>query len=202
MSRLARILELPGAYRLLGKVANLRTNARVAYAEQYLKARPGERVLDLGCGPGDVLSSLPDCDYVGVDVEPRYIDAARRRYGGRGAFRCMPLADFVLEAPRSFDLVMANGVLHHLDDPQADALLGLAAQAMKDGGRTVTFDGCYVPGQSRIAKTLLGWDRGKFVRREADYLRLAKAHFGDVRSEIRHDLLSFPYTLVIMTCRR
>ena len=77
MSRLTRILDLPGSYRLLGKIACVVTNARVAYARQYLAVTAGERVLDLGCGPGDILSALPDCEYVGIDVEERYIEAAR-----------------------------------------------------------------------------------------------------------------------------
>jgi SAM-dependent methyltransferase len=201
MSRFARILELPGSYRLLGKIAGVVTDARVAYADQYLAVKPGERVLDLGCGPADILSALPDCEYIGVDVEERYINAARKRFGGRGTFHCTGIENFVLEAPRSFDLVMANGVLHHFDDSQADAMLRLASQAMKPEGRTVTLDGCYVQGQSRVAKALLRRDRGRFVRDVQAYLRLARAHFQDVHSEVRHDLLSFPYTLLIMMCR-
>jgi SAM-dependent methyltransferase len=201
MRQLTRILDLAGSYRLLGKIACVVTNARVAYARQYLDVKPGERVLDLGCGPGDILSALPDCEYIGIDLEERYIDAAKKRFGGRGTFRCEPLEHFVLEAPESFDLVMANGVLHHLDDPKADAMLRLAARAMKRDGRMVTLDGCYIQGQSRIAKALLRRDRGKFIREASAYLKLANRHFKDVRSDVRHDLLSFPYTLLIMTCR-
>ena len=65
----------------------------------------------------------------------------------------------------------------------------------------VTLDGCYIQGQSRIARALLRRDRGKFIRDLSAYLKLADAHFNDVRSDVRHDLLSFPYTLLIMTCR-
>lgn len=201
MSRLTRILELPGSYRFLGKIACVVANARVAYAQQYLRVKEGERVLDLGCGPGDILSALPDCEYVGVDVEKRYIEAARQRFGGRGTFRCTSVEQFVLEAPGSFDLVMANGVLHHLDDMQADMMLQLAARAMNQNGRMVTLDGCYVQGQSRLAKAFLRRDRGKFIRETDAYLQLAHRHFTDVHGDVRHDLLSFPYTLLVMTCR-
>jgi hypothetical protein len=72
---------------------------------------------------------------------------------------------------------------------------------MKPGGRMVTLDGCYIQGQSRIAKALLRHDRGKFIRDVPAYLKLADEHFKDVRSDVRHDLLSLPYTLLIMTCR-
>ena len=72
---------------------------------------------------------------------------------------------------------------------------------MKEGGRTVTLDGCFLDGQSLIARALLRMDRGQFVRDEPAYLTLARAHFRTVQADIRHDLLSFPYSLLIMTCR-
>jgi 2-polyprenyl-3-methyl-5-hydroxy-6-metoxy-1,4-benzoquinol methylase len=198
---LAQFLKFSGSYRLLGKLAVSRTDARAAYARQYLAVRPGQRVLDLGCGPADILSVLPDCEYIGIDSEPRYIESARTRYGRRGTFVCTPIEDFVVDAPGSFDVVMANGVLHHLDDQQAGTMLRLAAAAMKENGRLVTLDGCFLDGQSFIARALLRMDRGKFVRDEPGYLTLARQHFGSVQTDVRHDLLSFPYSLLIMTCR-
>jgi SAM-dependent methyltransferase len=201
VNQLGHFLKFPGSYRLLGKLAVSRTDARAAYAQQYLSVRPGQRVLDLGCGPADILSVLPDCEYVGIDSEPRYIESARTRFGRRGTFLCTPIEDFVVDAPRSFDVVMANGVLHHLDDQQAGGMLRLAAAAMKEGGRTVTLDGCFLDGQSLVARALLRMDRGQFVRDEPAYLTLARAHFRTVQADIRHDLLSFPYSLLIMTCR-
>jgi 2-polyprenyl-3-methyl-5-hydroxy-6-metoxy-1,4-benzoquinol methylase len=202
MSWLEPILSSPAAYRLLGQIAIFKNDGRATYARQYLKPRQGARVLDLGCGPGDILSVLPDCDYTGVDIEQKYIDAARRRFGARGTFHCGPVEDFVLEARESFDLVMANGVLHHLDDRQADAMLKLAAMAMRKDGRTVTLDPCFVDGQSRVARMLLRLDRGNFVRDEQSYRKIASRQFADVQADITHDLLSFPYTLIIMTLRR
>jgi len=201
VNQLAQLLKFSGSYRLLSKLAVSRTDARAAYAQQYLEVRPGQRVLDLGCGPADILSVLPDCDYVGIDSEPRYIESARARFGERGTFRCTPIEDFSLDAPRSFDLVMANGVLHHLDDRQAGAMLRLAAAAMKESGRTVTRDGCFLDKQSLVERMLLRVDRGQFIRDQPGYLKLARAHFGNVEADIRHDLLSFPYSLLIMTCR-
>ena len=37
------------------------------------------RHLDIGCGPGDRLSSLPEVNYTGFDLDPNYIAAATRR---------------------------------------------------------------------------------------------------------------------------
>lgn len=80
------------------------------------------RVLDLGCGGGDVVSRLAraaaqdglDAEWVGVDPDPRAIEVARSRTPPpRTAFRCTDSAA-LLAAGERFDLVLSNHVLHHL----------------------------------------------------------------------------------------
>ncbi|MFO0926414.1 MAG: class I SAM-dependent methyltransferase [Gemmataceae bacterium] len=200
MPQLQQILAFPAAYRLLGRL--LGRDARTVYVRDYLQAQPGERVLDLGCGPADILTHLPPCEYVGIDMDAAYVEAARARFGSRGTFACVPVEEYAVTQPASFDLVMANGVLHHLDDRQATALLTAAARALKPGGRLVTLDGCYVPRQSWVARTLLRMDRGQFIRNEASYQTLAFGCFTQIACSVRHDLLNLPYTHLIMTCRR
>ena len=80
-------------------------------------------VVDMGCGPGDVLACLPEVDYVGIDINPKYIRAAQARYPGRGTFRCQAVRDAVVQEPAAYDVVMANAVLHHLDLGRAAAEL-------------------------------------------------------------------------------
>jgi ubiquinone/menaquinone biosynthesis C-methylase UbiE len=48
-----------------------------AVTSHYLALEPGQSLLDLGCGPADILVALPEIDYVGVDLSPQYIEAAR-----------------------------------------------------------------------------------------------------------------------------
>jgi SAM-dependent methyltransferase len=194
------ILGIPAGYRLLGKLIG--GNSRVTYVREYLRPQAGARVLDLGCGPADVLAFLPEVDYLGVDLDSNYITAARERYGGRGEFRCEPAEAVAELEPGSFDLVMANGLIHHLTDDQAVGVFRVARRALKPGGRFVTVDGCFVPGQSWIARRLIKMDRGQFVRTEAGYLRIARQEFPDVAVSVRHDLMRVPYTHIIMTCTR
>jgi hypothetical protein len=91
-------------------------------------------------------------------------------------------------------------VLHHLDDQEADGLLRVAREALKPRGRFVSLDGCYAPNQSRFARWMLNNDRGRFVRRQDDYARLAAAHFPTVEAHVTHRLLNIPYTHIIMVC--
>ncbi len=198
MPDLRSILALPVAYRLFGRLVG--GGARATFVRDYLRPQPGDRVLDLGCGPGDLLAALPPCEYVGVDLDPNYVAAAQARYGDRGTFRCEPAEAVVEVEPASFDLVVMTGLLHHLDDDQAAAVLAVARKALRPGGRLVTLDGCFVPGQSRLARWMLRRDRGKFVRDQRAYLRLAEAAFPAVAPHVRHDLMRVGYTHLILVC--
>jgi SAM-dependent methyltransferase len=171
------------------------------YVQRYVRPQPQGRILDVGCGTGDILKYLPPVSYLGIDLDRRYIDSARKRFGSHGEFRCESATETVLREPESFDVVMANGVLHHLNDDEVLAVLRLARSALKASGHLTTLDGAFVPGQSRIARSLLNLDRGRFVRSHDRYVELARTVFTDINADVCHDLLRLPYTHLIMTCR-
>jgi SAM-dependent methyltransferase len=167
---------------------------------EMVRPRPGDTVLDLGCGPADILRFMPEVKYTGVDVSPEYIAAARAAYGDRGTFICAPARPEALPARAAFDLVLATEVLHHLDDAATAALFDTARAAVKPGGRFVAWDPCWYPGQSPIARWLIRHDRGMFVREVEAYVSLARRVFPSVTTTVRHDLLRVPYSLVFMEC--
>lgn len=178
-------------------------DARSTYAREYIRATEHSRILDIGCGPGDILAQLPaGADYTGFDPSADYIASAQARFGNRGKFFCANAGPELAGRLQAFDIVLANGVLHHLDDAQAVGLFELARATLKSGGRLVTLDGCYVKGQSWIERFLLSKDRGTFVRTEQEYRSLAGGVFPAVVSHIRRDLMRIPYTHVIMECRK
>ena len=199
IDRLSSILGFPSGYRLFTRIVG--GDVWRVYLAEYVKPVPGEKVLDIGCGPADILNSLPEVDYTGLDISPEYIAAAKQRFGGRGRFWCGDVGLAALEREQgTFDLVLATGVLHHLDDERASRLYELARLALRPHGRLITYDGCYVPEQSRIARWMLSHDRGKFVRTREAYLRLASVRFPKVEAHLRHDLLRIPYTHLITHC--
>ena len=80
------------------------------------------RVLDVGCGGGDVISRLArraerdglDAEWLGIDPDPRAIEVARSRPSPpRMTFRCTDSAA-LLDGGERFDIVLSNHVLHHL----------------------------------------------------------------------------------------
>ena len=164
---------------------------------EFFQARPGERVLDVGCGTADVLSVLPDVDYVGFDVSTRYIERAQARWGTRARFFPQALDRGALRSLGQFDLILATGLLHHLDDQEVSTLFETLHPALATRGRIVTVDGCYVDGQNPVARFIIGQDRGDYVRTPQAYEALARTSLGELRGWVIHRRW-VPYTYWIM----
>jgi SAM-dependent methyltransferase len=117
-------------------------------------------VLDIGCGIGQY-ANVTAGDYLGIDLEGRYIEYARRRRGGpRREFRRADVTSLVDEQ-RAFDVVLMVDLLHHLDVPTCDTLLATAARLTRR--HLVSFEP--VPEQrNRAGQWIVDHDRGDHVR--------------------------------------
>ena len=172
---------------------------RTNFTREFVRPSPGMRLLDIGCGPADILAYLPGVEYWGFDISPAYIAKAKDAFGDRGSFHCKHLEQADLQGLPRFDVVLAIGLLHHLDDPVAHEVLGLARAALKPGGRLLTVDPCLDPSQNPVARFLVRNDRGQNVRTREGYESLAAAVFGRVDAKVRHQAW-IPYTHCIMEC--
>jgi len=108
-----------------------------------LAARPGERVLDLGCGDGALTMRIAAAGVavVGVDAAPDMVAAARRR-----GIDARLMDGMRLTFDREFDAVISNAALHWMAaDPES--VIGAVWRALKPGGRFVAEMG----GQGNIA---------------------------------------------------
>lgn len=193
------MLSRPTAYWLVQRLLGAASVHR-HLVEQHAGIEAGQRVLDIGCGPGNLLEALPDVEYVGLDLSAEYIAAARRRYGDRGVFHRVQVSDARLSEEAPFDAVFAVGVLHHLDDSEAGDLLRLAAGRLAPTGRLVTLDPTVTGGQPALARWLALRDRGQHVRTPDGYRTMAERSFAVVTALVRHDLALVPYSHVAMVC--
>ncbi len=198
---LRRLLRLPRFYQGFQDLLGAQRFQR-RFVREWVRAEPGMRVLDIGCGPAAVLDHLAaGIDYHGFDENPTYIAAARARHGERGRFWQARVERQAMAALGRFDRVIAIGVLHHLGDDDARALLDLAAGVLAPGGALVTYDPTLVPGQGRISRFLVERDRGADVRAPDGYAALARAAFADVTVEVVSGHLRVPYHATVMTAR-
>ena len=185
-SGLRAVLSSPAVYdtfqRLMGGHVG-----RTDFARQVVRATPGARVLDIGCGTGEFLAYLPEgVDYHGWDISAAYIAAARQRFGSRGAFSCGLLTEADVTSVPPFEVVIASGVLHHLDDDEVRHFAALAALAVRAGGRFASIDPVLAGGQHPLARYLIARDRGQHVRTVEGYTSLVEGAFSEVTGVVRH----------------
>ena len=152
--------------------ANFRIIRRTIH--EQLPDQEGRKVLDVACGPGAFSELFPAETYVGVDMNQRYIDYARRRY--KGTFHVMDARKLDFEAG-TFDDVLVYGLLHHLNDEDARAVLDGIARVLKPSGRTLIIED--IPTESRlnlIGRLLHRIENGHFIRTAEEYRTLLGGH--------------------------
>ena len=126
----------------VGRVRSLRRATLAAAA-----IRPGDDVLDVGCGTGELTVAAQRATgdaarVVAVDTSAAMLDRARRRAARAGArveFAQEP-AERLPFPDASFDVVTHSLLLHHLPPPTLHRAIGEARRVLRDGGRIVIVD--------------------------------------------------------------
>jgi SAM-dependent methyltransferase len=177
------------------------SHLRQLIVDHYIRANPGDRVLDVGCGPADFAPLMPEVDYLGIDRNPHYIRRATERYGGRARFLQADVSTEPSQIDGNFNVIIAIGLLHHLTDEQSIHLLAATHRHLAPGGRLFTIDPARTSPQNWIAKLIINNDRGRHVRSASQYEALAHTSYDQVTVEVRTDLLRVPYTHCILECR-
>ncbi len=132
-----------------------------------LAPRPGERVLDLGCGDGVLTEELVrrGCQVVGVDGSEAQVAAARAR-----GLDVRVADGQSLEFEREFDAVFSNAALHWMKRPAA--VIEGVARALRPAGRFVAEFG----GAGCVAKIVAALDAA-LARRGLSAARLSPWYF-------------------------
>lgn len=99
-----------------------------------LAPKPGERILDVGCGTGHLTGSIADAGAKthGIDASPAMIAQARQYYP-KLSFQLIDAAQYITDEP--FDAIFSNAALHWMTDP--DAVASALSRALRPGGRFV-----------------------------------------------------------------
>ncbi len=149
---------------------DLANRRAVAASIAALAPRPGEHVLDLGCGTGRAAASIArtGARVTGIDHSPLMVETARRRCGDRATiaaaeFDRLPLND------AGVDAVFACNTLYFWHDEAA--ILGELRRVLRPDGRSVA----YVTAGSAIAKLFGGKSETHRSFGEAELMALVPA---------------------------
>lgn len=150
------LITRPRLYEGVSRLAFIRRERRYRELIRLAGVRPGERVLDVGCGSGYLagLAAEAGASALGVDASEPMIEYARRTFGSTecrfevGTAQALPVGD------GDFDVVLSSLVLHHLPDDGQPAALAEMRRALRPGGRLLIAD--FRPPRSRLARHLVG----------------------------------------------
>ena len=158
MKSYARLMENTVAYRLW----------QTPFAEKklvplYAHTDPARarRVLDVGCGPGTNTAHFASADYLGIDINPAYIESARWRHGRE--FIVADVTKYNVVPEQRFDLILANSLFHHIDSASTRRILAHLATLLSDDGYVHIFD-LVLPARASISRFLARADRGEYPR--------------------------------------
>jgi ubiquinone/menaquinone biosynthesis C-methylase UbiE len=177
--RWARLYDLGTTLLSFGQLASLhRTIVELA------GIRSGERILDVGCGPGRLAIAAgtaagPAGEICGIDPAPEMVELARRRAARArvpacfevGVIEALPFAD------EHFDVVLSSLMLHHLPDALKRRGLAEIHRVLKPAGRLVAVDFGATPREGLghllcVLRLRTGWDHAARLRemvREAGF---------------------------------
>lgn len=133
------------------------------------------RVLDVGCGPGTNTGYFAHSDYLGIDLNPDYIESAKRRHSRR--FLAADAGEFVANPGERFDFILVNSFLHHLDTPTTRRILSNLSRLLTPDGHIHILE-LVLPRSRSVARFLAGADRGKFARPIEEWAGILESIFG------------------------
>jgi trans-aconitate methyltransferase len=99
---------------------------------ELLAPRPGEQILDLGCGDGILTKKIADrgCKVLGIDSSANFVASARKL-----GLDVMEMSVYDMEFGPHFDAAFSNAALHWMKD--ADGVIRRVARALRPNGRFV-----------------------------------------------------------------
>lgn len=176
------------AYTAAGMVDGVMAPVYLFHCEQICDViRPGDTVVDLGCGPATQLAMVaelnPQSRFIGVDLSAEMLDKARRHIETKGltnvTFVVSDITAIDQLADASADVVMSTVALHHLPTlGHLDSAFSEAARILKPGGGLYLVDFGHLKSEKSIEYFAYQYQAQQPELFTLDYLYSLKAAFG------------------------
>ena len=194
------LLGVPTLYRAFDHIVGRFSLARTSLFSRYLPYTPGIKVLDLGCGPGTSAHYFNSRDYIGIDIDQKYILAASEKLP---SYRFLHTDFLALEKnyiPESgFDLILAMGVFHHLPDDLLKKYLNMARNILSSKGILLSLDGCTYQSQPYWHKKVVLNDRGQYIRDRDSLVSLIEGEGFSCNDSVEENVLLIPHSMLVIS---
>jgi ubiquinone/menaquinone biosynthesis C-methylase UbiE len=171
----------PAIFSCLRKLAELNFAKQKKLIKNNLEIIPGKKILDIGCGTGEFAGLFKNLDYTGIDIDPAYIDYAKKHYPGSFQIMDATQLDFPDE---TFDRLLIMATLHHLDNEQMAQVLAEAKRVLKNDGRAIIMEHAHIAAlEDWSARFFQKFDKGDFIREPADYQEAIQKYFKILKQE-------------------
>ena len=129
------------------------------------------RVLEVGCSAGNISEIFKDiaCDFVGIDIDQEALKFAKECFlkVSHMTFHNVDL-NLLDSSFGIFDLIMFNGMCHHVETANLTNLIGSAVHLEADRGKIIVSEPIVPDDQSWIEKYLQRLDRGNYFRSSSE----------------------------------
>jgi SAM-dependent methyltransferase len=182
-----KILELPAVYNLVQ--ALFQTGQLKPVVDQQIRDYESASALELGAGTG-VYSPAGFKNLVVTDISTSYLASI--------PVSCHRVTCSATELPfesKSFDLVFAVGLHHHLSDAEVLKSFQEAKRVLKNGGRLFVLDNIWPTNRLNLVAWLVRrLDRGRYVRSLRSLEQIARTIFSDI------EIKTFKYAWCRLEC--
>ena len=144
--------------------------------QQAINPIEGHKLLDAACGTGILKPCCSPAWYVGIDIDTKRVTEARNQYktvdfissdAGKLAFK-----------KNSFDIILASGLFHHVNDQTAYNILSEFKRVLSADGRVIVIEAIWPQHRYNLLGVLgRKMDQGNFVRHSWEYESLFKQCF-------------------------
>ncbi len=147
-------------------------------AAQVHRQGHSPRILDLGCGTGELAPVFLKSaySYTGIDIEAERIAYASKAHP-QARFHVMD-ASALTYPDGYFDQMLITGVLHHLSDEDVRRIVREMKRVLQPGGRVLVMEDVALRGSLNLLGALVHLaDAGAYIRRPGQYTPLFKPEF-------------------------
>ena len=191
MNIINMLSDNPSLFMFLRKIIELNfIGEKEVLKNELSKMNSNDRVLDLGCGTGELSIFFNNYNYTGIDIEPKYINFAKNKY--KGTFKLEDAKNTSFQ-DQSFDLIVILGVLHHMNDDLCLSVFDEIRRILKISGKILIMEDVNTESKLDIIGNILRkLDKGNWIRTKAGYSDLINSKFNIKKTyQIKSGLISY-----------